>query len=130
MEPQINNLIQKLIDKTSQGETNWNRIGDTDQFTLTLEKGKISLDNYVSPDEGRVHKFAILNSKGDIISQMWVSENLPEDFYDYRLIDELYDKVRNSYYKVDETIQGLLDETNKKGKIGKSEDTIEDDLLF
>ena len=128
MEIKIKTLIDKLLLKTSKKETKWERVGKSDQFILSLNTGKVSVDKLISARGRLIFNFAVLNSSGDIILNLKVGE--PEnasELADYNSLKNFHAEIVKCFFKVDETIESLLGETEKEGEIGK---TIDDDLPF
>jgi hypothetical protein len=124
MEAKIKTLIDSLIEKTDKKEALWERVGKSDQFLLTLSSGKVSTDKFVTKQGVLVYQFIIYNVKGEpIVSINGIKKQgvFLED-QDYDIIKRLHESIKHNYFKVDETIEGLLSETKKPGEIGKESD--------
>ena len=124
MDAKIKNLIENLVIKTDKKETKWERIGKSDQFLLSLSTGKVSVDKFVSKQGTLVYQFVVYNDKGEgIITINGIKkEGIFLEETDYEVIKKLHESVRHNYFKVDETIEGLLNETKMEGEIGKEPD--------
>lgn len=120
MEAKIISLIESLNTKTQNKEANWERIGKSDQFVLTLGNGKVSVNKVITKDSVVVYQFAIFNAKSDTIFNVnAIKGNTILSSSDYELLKTIHESIKKMYFKVDETIDGLLGEINKEGDIGK-----------
>jgi hypothetical protein len=125
MEKKIKTLIENLTEKTKKKETIWERVGKSDQFILSLSSGKVSADKFVTKQGNLVYQFIIYNSKGDpivTINGIRKDEFLPQE--EYATIKLLHDSIKHNYFKVDETIESLINETKKPGEIGKEREDL------
>lgn len=126
MEDKIKGLINNLSQKTKNKETNWERIGRSEQFTLTLDNGKMSINKLSTKSGNLIFQFSIINGKGDTIFSI---NGIKVDRFsveptDYEILKEFHEEVSRAYFKVDETIDGLLNEVQKDGEIGKESDDL------
>lgn len=125
MEPKIKSLIDNLLSKTKKRETKWDRIGKSDQFILFLDTAKISIDKLLTNRGNLVYKFSIINADGDNILNIngVKDENRPFNIDDsnYELLKEFHEEIKKAYFKVDETLDGLLGEVLKDGEIGNED---------
>lgn len=125
MEAKIKSLIENLLTKTKKRQTNWDRIGKTDRFILFLDTGRVSMDKVLSNKGNLFYQFSIINANGDNILNISETKNSnifpPPDATDYELLKELHEEIKKAYFKVEETIEGLLGEVNKEGEIGKDD---------
>ena len=131
MEAKIQTLIENLLAKTKERKSKWERVGKSDQFLLFLDNAKISIDKLLSSRKQIFYRFSIINSNGDIIFNV---NGIKEDSSwsieikdDYQVLKELHEEIKKAYFKVDETIEGLLGEVNKDGEIGNEDP---DELSF
>lgn len=120
MEDKIETLIDNLKAKTINKEANWERVGNGDQFSLTLKSGKVLVDKYITSQSSILYTILITNNKGDMIYQTNARQNISgeKNIKNYQIIKELHESIKRAYFKVDETIDGLLGEIDEKGKIG------------
>jgi hypothetical protein len=125
MEDKIKSLVENLTLKTNKKEANWERVGRSDKFNLLLDNGIVSMDKIVTNKGNLVFQFSISNLKGDTIHQVngMKRETYPFDD-DYDILKEFHQNIKKAYFKVDETIDGLLGEINKEGEIGKESDDL------
>lgn len=125
MEAKIKSLIDNLLAKTKKRETKWERVGKSDQYILFLDSAKVSIDKLLSAKRTIFYKFSIINSAGDsILNINGIKEENAfhiglED--DYSILRELHEEIKKAYFKVDETIEGLLGEVLKDGEIGNED---------
>lgn len=124
MEAKIKNLVDSISSKTRNKQAIWERIGNSEQFSLQLETGKVLLSILSTNDNNKVlYQLAIINLRGDRIFELNVKT--PESYSydpDFDSLKALYEDVKKAYYRVDETIEGMLGEVDKSGKIGKRDD--------
>lgn len=107
-------LIEKLKSSTISNQISWTKTSRDNEFKLALAKGSITTDLWNDDDsDSDAVDFAILNMDGDIIERLSFVPTAKERTY-YNLLVELHTIVKRSYYKVDETIQLLLDEVEHK----------------
>ena len=116
-------LIKKLVVKTRESKTLWNKTSGEDEYKLELEQGAITIDNYKNTNR-RFVDFRIWNDKGDVIDGIV----FPEGTEDYQTIIELHSIVKRKYYKVDEIVNDIFKELDNDKIIGKEED--DDNLPF
>ncbi len=123
MEAKIKSLIDNLLTKTTKKEANWDRMGKSEQFVLFLENAKVSIDRSLTNKNNIYYQFSIINLNGDSIFNVNGLKNdfLPPDKQDYTILQELHEEIKKAYFKVDETIEGLLGEIKKDGEIGKDD---------
>ena len=122
MEPKIKSLVDNLLAKTKKRETKWERVGKSDQFILFLDNAQISIDKLLSAKRNLFYKFSIINSNQDnILNINGIKDDSSFDmgqFEDYEILKNLHEEIKKAYFKVDETIEGLLGEVLKEGEIG------------
>lgn len=124
-------LINKVIQKTSEGKSNWLSTGQEDQYVLHLSKGSIVIDKYdrrMSRQVNRMvggqvdflntYEITISNDDGNVVDSFSVSEDEKPEAWS--LLKELYDCARRSYLKIDETLDGMLEEVKTKEQIGQT----------
>lgn len=122
MEAKIKLLTENLFTKTEKKEANWERIGKKDLFVLHLETGKILIDKLLTSKGEIVYQLSIINQNGDSIFNINAVKREEEN--DYAILRKLHESVKKSYFKVDETIEGLLGEVIKDGEIGNENDDL------
>ena len=122
----IKSLITGLIEKTNAKRANWDKTSRPNEFKLHFDMGAVTTDNWYDDSENEYVDFAIYNSLGDRIDVFSVSRNNP----DYQEIIRLHTTAKKEYYKVDETINGLLDEIKSDKNIGLKRTETNDDLPF
>lgn len=125
MEPKIKSLVDNLLAKTKKRETKWERVGKSDQFILFLDNAQISIDKLLSSKRNLFYKFSIINSNQDnILNINGIKDDSSFDmgqFEDYEILKNLHEEIKKAYFKVDETIEGLLGEVLKDGEIGNDD---------
>jgi hypothetical protein len=132
-------LLKSIIIKTNEDNAIWKDTSTSDQYALYLDSGSIIVDyyqernhpEYGSQPEG--YGVTIINRDGVEIEDIkrWSSEG--GEAFD--IIRDLYHTAKRSFLKVDETIDGMIEEVENKDRVGRreeQEDTFEpdDDLPF
>jgi hypothetical protein len=83
------------------------------------------MDKVISTKGNLFYQFSIINANGDTILN--INETKDTSNYsvlrneEYDLLKELHGEIKKVYFKVEETIEGLLGEVNKDGEIGKDD---------
>ncbi len=114
--PEFKEIIVKLTQKTKDRKARWYSISE-DQFALKLKEGTVVIDkSYDSYTESTNFQFSILNQDGVKIESLVGVES-----DDLNLLDDLFEVVRRSYYRVEETIKSIASEVNNDDEIGDNE---------
>lgn len=126
-------VVKKLVEKSGKREVNWLKVRG-DEFKVLLKSGAITISKYYyDPEEQNYISLRIYNLQGDTVYENVTSENdeitgstkLP-----YKILDDLFSAARDSYFKVEETIENIIDELTHENEIGAKEDPRKDDLPF
>lgn len=109
-------LVDKLKNKTLAKQAIWIKTSRDNEFRLELSKGAITTDNWVDENDGRsLVDLLIFNDNGDIIDRVVYSS---EKDNDYGTLVELHSLAKKAYYKVDETLKGILEELDSDKTLG------------
>lgn len=125
IEKKHTDLINKLIKKTASKQAYWTKTSQETEFKLSLKNSVITTDLW----KQGMRNFAdlvIRNERGDIISA--INYNSEENSEEYHLIKSLHNQARESYYKLDETIEDIFKELNSDKEVGDKNQ--ESDLEF
>jgi hypothetical protein len=98
-------LIDKLVKNTNSGKLEWQKTSRDTEFKADFLNGAVSTDAW-EYDKSSYCDIRLYNSRGDIVSN-W---QYTSDEEEYKIIKKLYDTVLMKYLKVDETIDGILNE--------------------
>lgn len=122
-------LIERLLERTLDKQVVWQKWSGTDEYKLDLKSGAITVDKW-NHDYQLYAEVVLYNNNGDKIDVL--SANDSDNQENFELISNFHSEIRRSHYKVDETIDGLLDEIGLPGIIGKEQEKKqeEDDLPF
>ncbi|MGH7451480.1 MAG: hypothetical protein ACREAE_03170 [Nitrosopumilaceae archaeon] len=117
-------IIALLIRKTEAGRAKWRETSVKQQFSTKLESGTILIEPALDKT-GNVTVFilSILNDTGDRVFSLTVSPLKEKD--DFSLVSRLYDTIQRKHYKVDETLDSILDELKSDSDSVLREDDIE-----
>ncbi|MFH6963576.1 hypothetical protein ACHRVK_14370 [Flavobacterium plurextorum] len=110
-------LIGKLKTKIEANQAIWSRTSRDTEFKLELQKGAITVDSWEDSTLGSVVDLAIFNENGDIVDS--VAAQINEDPEDYKVLLEIYELAKKSYFKVDETLKTIFDELDSPKTVGK-----------
>lgn len=114
MDDKVHNLILELSKKTDDKMAVWNRAANSEQFYIVLKSAMFKIDKIINKDRYVILQVSILNEKGDVIFiYNSTREQSPGDF---NFLLEFHNKVKKSYFKVDETIDGLFNEIKNASK--------------
>lgn len=107
MNEKIIQLINKLIQNTEGGKIEWVKTSRDTEFKADFINGAISSDLW---DESGTLKcdFRVYNSRGDQVA-FWVYKSNEEE---YKLLAKLNSTIFRKYLKIDETLEGILEELN------------------
>jgi hypothetical protein len=111
-------VVDILLHKTLAKEVLWEPTTDANVFIVSLEASSIALRQYT---RDAIISLSILNDKGERIDGFGVSN---EEGLAWEIMSELFSVVRRSALAIDDTIQGILAELNKKGTVGKKQEDI------
>lgn len=132
IEKKYMDLIQKLVEKTKKKEVIWTKTSRDDEFKVSLSSGSITIDHWNDHVSQPSVDFAIRNENGDSIG--YISFFKEEDLESYTIIRNLNNLARESYYKVDETIDSFFKQLSDDSQVGKADENSShddsDDLPF
>ena len=101
-------LMEKLIKKTKSKDIEWRESTySPNSFETHFLKGYITV-RLLESQFGTIVDLLIYNNSGNEVLSNSYSEEF--DHENYLLLRELYDLAKSSFYKIDETIEGILDE--------------------
>jgi uncharacterized protein YrzB (UPF0473 family) len=120
----INGLLQKSLSK----EVIWDKTTNADIFVVYFEKSSLALHQHSNQNEVWI-TVDVINGNGEKIDSFLVSD---EEGEEWNIINELFSVARRSALAIDNTIQGMLAELNKKGAIGQKRNDNDgfDDIPF
>lgn len=108
-------LIKKLKKKTEAGQAIWSKTTSDTEFKLELNKGAITIDCWLADDFFTYADLSVFNDVGEII-QREIFNNNHESFNE---LFEIYEIVKRSYYKIDETLMTIFEELDSPKIVGK-----------
>lgn len=120
MDALIETLVFSLIEKTKSKKIKWEKVGSDEQYSVSLETGNFIVYKGKAPQKETFYRITISNPEGDIIFNQ-IAINRPQikgskilASGDYKIMKELHEEIRKSYYRIDETIRGMIDEIGKE----------------
>jgi len=131
----LKQLIQLLTEKTKDKKAIWNQVSGYSQFKLSVSEGvSITISEWNEQYNSDTYEVVIYNSNGDAI-QRYSSDNFTPS-QDLELMKAFHKAASDQYFKVDETMDALLNSVTGQEVIGKLDVTPplsapeEDDLPF
>jgi hypothetical protein len=112
-------LIKKLTEMSNNGKVNWNQTSRDTEFKVSLKTGSVTTDFWKNNGENYSIDFSIRNDKGDSIYHVQADT---EEGNDYDLLVALHNSAKSSYFKVDETIENMIEELGKSDTVGLPHD--------
>lgn len=135
MNNKIKLLVHSLIELSDNKRVIWNKTSAENQFKVVLESGAaLTIDSWSNNrrDDYPNLDLCIYNDRGELILRDIVS--VEENIDEYNLLEKLHNCAKNIYFKVDDTIDGMLEEIDSDRKIigieEKDVNPTDDDLPF
>ncbi len=100
-------LIEKLIKGTELKKISWGITSRDTEYKVVLGSSMVTTDNWTNSGGVKCIDIAIWNSNGDKISSI-VRRLIDSEQDEYNEILRLYTLARDSYLKVDETIEEIM----------------------
>jgi hypothetical protein len=129
-------IIDLLKTKTINKQAIWNKASGGDQFKLSISEGSAITINYWTNNYGNedIYEVVIFNSNGDAIER-FSTDYVGTTEEDVALLQKFHKAASDSYYKVEETMDALLESIMHQDIIGNNENSIpgepeDDDLPF
>lgn len=110
-------LIRKLFEATGEGKIEWEETSSKNEYLTKIGNSAVSIgfydpddltnSFYYSPSGAAPELFyylSIFNSDGKLIDNETMKESDP----DFETMKTLYQEVRRAYYKVDKTLDDIL----------------------
>lgn len=116
---QLKQLILLLTEKTKNKQAIWNKVSGNNQFRLSISEGvAITIDEWHEQYGGEVaYEVAIVNFNGDAIQRYFSDNQTPAD--DFDLLKTFHKSASDQFFKVEETLNALLNSVKGQDVIGK-----------
>lgn len=111
MRDKIVHLINKLIERNSKKDMFWSKTSSDSEFKTTINKATITIEKW-NDEDGENFEFCLYNSNGEKIEEIHIMESQVDD--NIQLLKNLYNSAVENYFKVDETIDGIIDSLNNE----------------
>lgn len=131
MNDKVVELITALQQKSVTKNVIWAKTNSESEFQVILDSGlTVTVDSYNGDDNWHYFDIGIYNNKGERV--VYLSTNKRDSIIDYKYLESLYLAAKDSYFRVDETIDDILKEISLKPIVGKLPDLgpEDDDLPF
>lgn len=115
----MNEKYRSLIDKIILGSKNktikWEQTSRDDRFKAKIGIGAVTIEKNIYFDINEIpysqsFKFVIINSEGIDADSFSINEDNEVYVNDYLLLNQLYEVAKDSYLKISDTVQSMLDE--------------------
>jgi len=127
IDPKYKKIIDRLIEKSKTKNAIWNKTSRENEFKINLKSSTLTIDQWHDERDGKNFiDLIIRNQRGDTIGRIVFDKDTESEEYNY--LSVLHNHARESYYKVDETIDNIFDELSSDGKVGEEDES--DDLPF
>jgi hypothetical protein len=111
-------LIDKLSDKTKSQCAHWQRTSGENEYKLQLRGGEvITVDKWLDKRQNHRVEMLVYNFEGEIVDRVTFAEHDQE----FVILDQFYDAVRRSFFKVDSTFQKIIQEVESEDNVGLKE---------
>lgn len=117
----LKKIVTLLRDKTLEKKAIWNKTSGQDEYKLQIGEGSsivVSFD-YGNYDSEYI-TISIFNKNGDMVERYDTENEKDED--SSILLWSFHKAARDSYYKVEETMEHLLNEISKQDVVGIKEE--------
>jgi len=117
----LKKIVSLLKEKTLTKKAIWNKTSGQDEYKLTIGEGSsiVVSENFGNYNQEYI-TICIFNSGGDLVER-YDNEQETDDESN-SLVLSFHKSARDAYYKVDETMEHLLDEISKLDVVGKKEE--------
>jgi hypothetical protein len=113
-------LIQKLGDKTKSQNAHWLRTSGENEYKLQLKGGEvITIDKWLDKRQNYRVEMMVYNTESEVIDRVTFTEHDQE----FIILDQFYDVVRRSFFKIDSTFQKIIQEIEAETQVGFKADT-------
>jgi len=108
-------LVDKIISNTKNKKITWEQTSSEQEFKTKIGRGAVTIENRYYIDDiynSKTHcrlTFSIINENG-IQADSFSSTDEDEDLELYNLLKSLYDIAKDSYLKINETVESMLKE--------------------
>lgn len=117
MDERVKKIVATLTKGTKENKLDWERTEREKEYMVKLSNGAITVDNWTSYDddtgeESSLLDIGFLSKNGEVIDRVVFSNN--GDYKDYRELSNLHDAARRNHFKVDQTLDVILNEIERK----------------
>lgn len=119
MNEKIKELVAALISRSIEKQAVWNKTNSVNEFKIVLSNDSaLTVDSWFNESENEdSYDLTIYNTRGDMIIRYAYTY---KDYVEFQLLKNLHNAAREAYYKVDETLDKMLQEVLFKSTIGDS----------
>jgi len=103
-------ILDLLVEKTSNKEISWQKTSGTNQYKMQFQNGAVITITYVVAATGSGIHYYIYNDKGSVVEKVII----PKTSTEFAQIRNLYDLIGRIERKEDETFTSILNELKSK----------------
>lgn len=119
-ESKAQEIINKLFEKTKQKKAIWDVTSSEEQFVLNLGNSSITIEKwYDEHDFSEYYTIIMRGDNGQIVYHLTPSNSEFDETYEQ--LKKLFEIVNSSYYKIDETLDDILEKLSSNNIIGKKD---------
>lgn len=107
MREKLKELIKRVTEKNELDKIIWEKTSVDTEFKASIGKATITVNNFQDQD-GENYVFKIYNTNGDQIEDIILMDSMEDN--NIILLKDLYSSVIECYYKVDKTIDDILND--------------------
>lgn len=119
MDNKLITLITALTEKNLNNDTIWQKTSGNNEFKIQLNKATLTIDKW-DDEDGDNYSLEIYNENGEKIQYLHSMESDESDQNNFETLMKLHNSVIKTYFKVEETIDNILNEITNNKVIGKN----------
>jgi len=103
-------------DRENQGAVrHWQRTSGENEYKLQLRDGEvITVDKWLDKRQNYRVEMLVYSAEGEVADRVTFTEHDQE----FIILDQFYDAVRRSFFKVDSTFQKIIQEIDEPSNVG------------
>lgn len=116
MDERVKKIVETLTKGTKEKKIDWERTDRDREYMVKLGNGVVTIDSWVGHDEDsgedqHLADIGFLSRSGEVIDRVTFSSS---EYKDYRELINLHDAARRNNLKVDQTLDEILFEIERK----------------
>ena len=130
MNQKVKELMLRLIEKTDEGNAFWSKTSGNNSFQIVFPNGAVTISQgFDGYNQEEWFNFSLFNNNGESIYNI-SSTDTDSTPGELDIVSQLFNSVLSSYYKVDITIDSILEIIDSNATVGNRDiNTSNDDGL-